>query len=124
MPNPVNVYSLSVTSANCAATNGVYFLKITGSSASGLNVKYATSSQGPWDNTWSGTGTYRPAGTNPGTPNNPSAGDVLTLTGNFPLSTSPCSLSGDRVYVATGTNPGFTGLTAAAGDGDWAASSN
>jgi hypothetical protein len=112
-----------MTSANCAA-NGVYFLKITGSSASGLNVKYATSSQGPWNDTWTGTGTYTPAGNNPGTPNNPSAGDVLTLTGNFPLSTSPCGLSGPRVYVATGTNPGFTGLGPAAGDADWAATSN
>ena len=119
--NP-NVYNLSLSSTNCAAA-GTYYLKITGSSAANLNVQYSTSQTGPWTN-WTGTGTYVTASGRAGTPSNPKAGDSLTLSGNFPLSTSSCVLSGGHTYVATGTSPGFTGLTAAAADADWSAPSN
>jgi hypothetical protein len=117
----VPLYTLK-TFTNGVLTNTPYTLQITGSAASNVNVKYSTSSSGPWTD-FSGTPSFVP-GDGQGSPAAPQDGDQLTLTGTVgPSGTaSSYTLSGTCTYEA---GDGYVRGGGLAGDeADWAASGN
>ncbi len=110
-----------------AGTDTGYTMNITGSSASGVNVGYNNSSNGPW--TTFATPTFITKSGGNGTPASPNAGDTLQLLGTFgPIGTTPAvTVSGTMTYVATpGPTKGYTGAAPGleADTADWAAPSN
>lgn len=109
------LYTLQ-TVVNGMLTNTTYTLNITGSAASSVNVKYSTSSNGPWTD-FGGTANYVAEDGN-GTPSSPESGDQLTLTGTIGAYT----LGGTCTYEA---GDGYVRGGGIAGDeADWAASGN
>ena len=115
-------YTLQVV-VNSVPQTTVYTLNVTGSSASGVNVKYKATGDNGWTDFGATTGntvTYTPASGKNGTPANPQPGDQLTLTGTLGAAPNTIySLEGDATYS---TGEGYLREGGLTGDeGDWAA---
>src|SRR5262245_7092021 len=105
---------------NGVITSTIYTLQITGSSASGVDVKYSTSNNGPWTD-FGGTAQFTPGSGN-GTPSSPKSGDSLALDGTIgsyslsgPCTYDPPGADGNGYFIVPGTT---------ADDTDWSARSN
>lgn len=99
-----------------------YTLNITGSAASSVNVKYSTSTSGPWTD-FTGTPLFVP-GDGHGSPAAPQDGDQLTLTGTV----GPSGTAGSYTLSGTCTYEAGDGYVRGGGlpadEADWAASGN
>ena len=107
-------YGLAVVT-NGVLSSTIYTLNITGHHNSNTHVKYSSTGSGPWTD-FSGTAVRSGSGT----PNSPSGGDTLTLTGSI----GTYSLSGTATYDPPGQagNNGYYRSGSITGDdADWQA---